>query len=69
MTKVKLDIDAEPAQVEALRVYLERKDTCLEFEISRHVESLYRKNVPNIVRDYIAANMKNKKNEGRSEAI
>ena len=30
---------------------------------------LYKKNVPKIVRDYISANLKNKKNEGRSEAI
>ena len=69
MSKVKLEIEAEPAQIDALRVYLGRKDSYLEFEISRHIETLYSKNVPAIVRDYIAANIENKKNERRSEAI
>ena len=58
MAKVKLEIEAEPAQIDALK-----------FEISRHIETLYSKNVPAIVRDYIAANIENKKNERRSEAI
>ena len=69
MEKVNIEIEAEPAQVEALRVYLEQKDSYLEFEIARHVESLYSKNVPKIVREYIAANIEKKKNERRSEAI
>ncbi len=69
MAKVKLEIEAEPAQIEALNIFLGGKNTCLEFEISEHIESLYKKNVPKIVRDYIAVNNENKKNERRSEAI
>ncbi len=69
MAKVKLEIEAEPAQIAALNVYLGGKNTCLEFEISEHIESLYKKNVPKIVRDYISAVLKNEKNERRSEAI
>lgn len=69
MAKVKLEIEAEPAQIEALNIYLGGKNTCLEFEISEHIESLYKKNVPKIVRDYISAVLKNEKNERRSEAI
>ena len=69
MGKIKLEIEVEPTQVDALRVYLGDKNTCLKFEISQHIETLYKKNVPKIVRDYISANLKNKKNEGRSEAI
>ena len=69
MGKVKLEIEVEPTQVEALRMFLDEKNTCLEFEIARYVESLYKKNVPNIVRNYISATLKNKNNERRSEAI
>lgn len=69
MSKVKLEIEAEPDQIEALNIFLGGKNTCLEFEISEHIESLYKKNVPKIVRDYISAVLKNEKNERRSEAI
>ena len=69
MAKVKMEIEAEPAQIEALNIFLGGKNTCLEFEISEHIESLYKKNVPKIVRDFIAASNENKKNERRSEAI
>ena len=69
MAKVKMEIEAEPDQIEALNIFLGGKNTCLEFEISEHIESLYKKNVPKIVRDYIAASNENKKNGRRSEAI
>lgn len=69
MAKIKLEVDVEPAQIDALRVYLGRKDTQLEFELARYIELLYGKHVPAIVRDYIAANNENKKKEGRTEAV
>lgn len=69
MSKVNIEIDANPEQIRALKVYLGRKDTYLEFEIEQHIESLYKKNVPAIVRDYIAADNENQKKDGRSEAI
>ena len=64
MTKVTMEIETEPTQVEALRVYLDRKGTYLEFEIAQYVESLYKKTVPDKVRDYISATIKmNKERE------
>ncbi len=69
MAKVRLEIDTEPAWIDALRVYLDRKDTCLELEIERHVESLYSKNVPAAVRDFISSNIENKSKERRSEVL
>jgi len=69
MTKVKLEVDVEPTQIDALRVYLGRKNTSLEVEIAKHIDTLYAKNVPNVVREFLSANLDNKKNEGRPEAI
>ncbi len=69
MTKVKLEVDVEPTQIDALRVYLGRKNTSLEVEIAKHINTLYAKNVPNAVREFLSANLDNKKNEGRPEAI
>ncbi len=69
MTKVKLEIDVEPTQIDALRVYLGRKNTSLEVELVKHIGTLYSKNVPNVVREYIEANIENKKTEGRPEAV
>lgn len=68
MTKVKLEIDVEPTRIDALRVYLGRKNTSLEIELVKHIGTLYSKNVPNVVREYIEANLENKKIEGRPEA-
>ena len=48
MTKVKLEVDVEPTQIDALRVYLGRKNTSLEVEIAKHIDTLYAKNVPNV---------------------
>ena len=67
MAKIKLEIEAEPAQIDALRVYLGRKHSSLEHEIERHVESLYSKHVPNIVRDFISANTQIKNNGRKVE--
>ena len=67
MTRIKLEIEAETAQIDALRVYLGRKNTSLEFEIERHIESLYNRNVPNVVRDFISASTQIKKNGKEDE--
>lgn len=69
MAKIKFEVEAEPIKVDALRVYLGRKHSSLEIEIERHIESLYTKNVPNTVRDFIDTTGAIKKNERRSEAI
>ena len=41
----------------------------LEVEIAKHIDTLYAKNVPNVVREFLSANLDNKKSEGRPEAI
>ena len=68
MTKTKIEIDTEPIKLDALKVYLGKKNTTIEVELSRYLDALYSKNVPAIVREYIRSSLENKKNEGRSEA-
>lgn len=69
MAKIKIEVEAEPMKVEALRLYLGQKHSSLEIEIEHHIESLYKRKVPSIVRDYIDTTGAIKKNERRSEAI
>lgn len=69
MTKVKLEIEADPTKIDALRVYLGRKNTSIEVEIVKSIEALYNKNVPIAVREFISANNENKRTEGRAEAV
>ena len=68
MPRVKLEIDTEQSRIDALKVYLSKKNTSLEQEISRHIDSLYVKTVPAIVREYLKAVSEKDKNEGRNEA-
>ncbi len=68
MAKMKLEIDVEPAKVDALKVFLGKKNTSIEIEIIKYIDVLYGKNVPNIVREYLSDSLDSKKNEGRSEA-
>ena len=69
MAKIKLEIEADPIKIDALRVYLGRKDSCLELEIERYIETLFCKNVPTVVRDFISANNDSKRNEGRPDSV
>ena len=69
MAKIKVEVEVDPIKIEALRVYLEPKNTCLELEIELFIEALYKKTVPSAVKDFINMIDANKKNERRSEAI
>lgn len=65
MSKVKLEIDANPSKIDALRVYLGHKNTSLEHEIAKHIDVLYNKNVPTAVREFLK---ENQNPERRSDA-
>jgi len=53
MRKINLTVSYEEEKVKALRWYLEQKGTKLEDELSKAVDSLFQKNVPANVRNYI----------------
>ena len=53
MKKINLTISYEEEKVKALRWYLEQKGTRLEEELVKAVDTLFNKNVPANVRNYI----------------
>ena len=60
MDKIKVEFEAEQDKIDALIVYLGRKNSTLEIELERHTESLYNHTVPAVVRDYIDSNIERK---------
>ncbi len=53
MKKINLTISYEEEKLKALRWYLEQKETRLEDELIKAVDTLFQKNVPANVRSYI----------------
>ena len=53
MKKINLTVSYEEEKVKALRWYLEQKGTQLEEELVKAVDTLFNKNVPANVRNYI----------------
>ena len=53
MKKINLSVSYEEEKVKALRWYLEQKGTKLEDELVKAVDTLFSKNVPANVRNYI----------------
>lgn len=53
MKKITLTISFEEEKVKALRWYLEQKGSKLEDELTKAVDTLFQKNVPTNVRNYI----------------
>ena len=53
MKKINLTVSYEEEKVKALRWYLEQKGTKLEEELVKAVDTLFNKNVPANVRNYI----------------
>ena len=53
MKKINLTVSYEEEKVKALRWYLEQKGTKLEDELVKAVDTLFNKNVPANVRNYI----------------
>ena len=48
-----ITIELDQSKTAALKMYLEQKESSLEAEISKFVEQLYNKIVPQNVRDFI----------------
>lgn len=53
MKKISLTVSYEEEKLKALRWYLEQKETRLEDELIKAVDTLFQKNVPANVRSYI----------------
>jgi hypothetical protein len=53
MKKTTLVVGYDSEKLNALRLYLKQKDQTLEVEISKAVDSLYTRTVPQGVRDFI----------------
>ena len=55
-----ITIELDQSKTAALKMYLKQKDSSLEAEISKFVEQLYGKIVPQNVRDFIELSDKQK---------
>ena len=53
MKKAALTVTFDGAKLDALKMYLEQRGTSIEDEVSKHLETLYAKNVPAGVREFI----------------
>ncbi len=53
MKKATLTVTFDGAKLDALKIYLEQRGASIEDEVSKHLETLYAKNVPAGVREFI----------------
>lgn len=53
MKTVNVSIEFDEHKVKALKIYLEKKDTTVEEQMKKALESLYEKSVPAGVRDFL----------------
>lgn len=53
MKIVNVSIEFDERKVKALKIYLEKKDTTVEEQMKKALESLYEKSVPAGVRDFL----------------
>ncbi len=53
MEKTTVGVPFDKEKTVALQIYLEQKNTTLDIELSKTMDSLYSKVVPNLVRDFI----------------
>lgn len=53
MEKTTVGVPFDKEKMVALQIYLEQKNTTLDIELSKTMDSLYSKVVPNLVRDFI----------------
>lgn len=54
MKKSNLTVQVNEEELNALKMYLSKKDTSLEEEMAKAFEKLYARFVPALVRDYIS---------------
>ena len=53
MEKSTVTVQFDREKVDALKIYLGQKNTTLDIELGKTMDSLYSKVVPNLVRDFI----------------
>lgn len=53
MEKSTVTVQFDREKVDALKIYLGHKNTTIDIELSKTMDSLYSKFVPNLVRDFI----------------
>lgn len=54
MKKINITVSYNEEYAKAIRVFLNKKDTTLEKEVCKILDSIYIKTVPSNVRDYIS---------------
>lgn len=54
MKKATINISYDEEKLNAMKLYLEQKGTCLDNEVIKMLDTLFNKNVPSGVRDFIA---------------
>lgn len=66
MEKSTVTVQFDREKVDALKIYLGHKNTTIDIELQKTMDSLYGKYVPNLVREFIKekAEMNNKRKEG-----
>lgn len=54
MKKATINISYDEEKLNAMKLYLEQKGTCLNNEVIKMLDTLFNKNVPSGVRDFIS---------------
>lgn len=54
MKTVNVSIEFDEYKIKALKIYLEKKETTVEQQMKKSLESLYEKSVPAGVRDFLS---------------
>ncbi len=54
MKKATINISYDEEKLNAMKLYLEQKGTCLDNEVIKMLDTLFNKNVPSGVRDFIS---------------
>ena len=67
MKETTIQFKADYNKVNAVKIFLSDKSVCIEDELADFIDSLYKKYVPQSVRDYIEKNELNERTEGRGK--
>jgi len=54
LKKATINISYDEEKLNAMKLYLEQKGTCLDNEVIKMLDTLFNKNVPSGVRDFIS---------------
>ena len=60
MRKATLNITFDEEKYSTMKLYLDQRGVCIEDELVKHLESLYTKTVPPVVREYLDLRAGNK---------